>query len=201
MEVALTATLTDPDGGVTGTTWRWSSASTADGTYTDITGAMSASYTPVAGDVGDYLKAKASYTDNHGADKSAEQVSDNAVVSVTVEFEHSTYTVAETDDSTTTDVTENEVEVKVTLSADPERTVIIPITKTNEGGATNSDYSGVPASVTFDSGDTEKTFTFTATADTVDDDREKVKLSFGTLPTGVTAGHNGGDHGFHHRRR
>ena len=112
----------------------------------------------------------------------------NPLVSVTVEFELSTYTVAESDDSETTDMTENAVEVKVTLSADPGRTVIIPITKTNEGGATNSDYSGVPASVTFDSGETEQTFTFTATADTVDDDLEKVTLSFGTLPTGVTAG-------------
>ena len=111
-----------------------------------------------------------------------------AQVAVTVEFEESTYTVAESDDSSTTEVSENEVEVKVTLSADPLRTVIIPIMKTNEGGATNSDYSGVPASVTFDSGETEQTFTFTATADTADDDEDKVKLSFGTLPMGVTAG-------------
>ena len=110
------------------------------------------------------------------------------VVEVTVEFEESTYTVAETDISTTTDVTENAVEVTVTLSADPLRTVIIPITTTNEGGATNSDYSGVQASVTINSGATSTTFTFTATADTVDDDEDKVKLSFGTLPAGVTAG-------------
>ena len=109
-------------------------------------------------------------------------------VAVTVEFEQSTYTVAESDDADTMDVTENAVEVTVTLSADPLREVIIPITKTNEGGATNSDYSGVPNSVTFDSGEMEQTFTFTATADTVDDDEDKVKLSFGTLPTGVTAG-------------
>ena len=108
-------------------------------------------------------------------------------VAVTVEFEASTYTVAETDDATTTDVTENEVEVTVTLSMAPGREVIIPITTTNEGGATNSDYS-VPASVMFASGDTEQTFTFTATSDTADDDEDKVKLSFGTLPTGVTAG-------------
>ena len=110
------------------------------------------------------------------------------LTAVTVEFEQSTYTVAESDDSSTTDVTENEVEVKVTLSADPARQVIIPITKTNEGGATNSDYSGVPASVTFASGETEQTFTFTATSDTADDDEDEVKLGFGTLPTGVTAG-------------
>ena len=111
-----------------------------------------------------------------------------APVAVTVAFEASTYTVAESDDSSTTDVTENAVEVKVTLSADPLREVIIPITRTNQGGATNSDYSGVPTSVTFASGDTEKTFTFTATPDTADDDEDQVKLSFGTLPAGVTAG-------------
>ena len=51
-----------------------------------------------------------------------------------------------------------------------------------------ADYSGVPASVTFAIGDTEKSFTFTATADEVNDDGESVKLSFGTLPDGVTAG-------------
>ena len=111
-----------------------------------------------------------------------------APVAVTVAFEASTYTVAESDGSSTTDVTENAVEVKVILSADPLREVIIPITRTNQGGATDSDYSGVPTSVTFASGDTEKTFTFSATADTDDDDEDKVKLSFGTLPAGVTAG-------------
>ena len=66
---------------------------------------------------------------------------------------------------------------KVTLSADPERTVVIPVTKTaNQGGATAEDYSGVPASVTFNSGQTSRTFTFTAAQDTVDDDGESVKL-------------------------
>ena len=111
-----------------------------------------------------------------------------AQTAVTVEFEESTYTVAESDDSSTMDTTENAVEVKVTLSADPERTVTIPITKTDEGGATSSDYSGVPASVIFNSGDTEQTFTFTATSDTFDDDGETVKLGFGMLPASVTAG-------------
>ena len=50
-------------------------------------------------------------------------------------FGSAAYTVAESDDSDTTDVTENTVEVTVTLSADPERTVVIPIEKTNQGGA------------------------------------------------------------------
>ena len=116
-------------------------------------------------------------------------ITDDDVPSVTVSFGSAAYTVAESDDSDTPDVTENTVEVTVTLSADPERTVVIPISKTNEGGATSDDYSGVPPSVTFGSGDTEKTFVFTAETDTVDDDGESVKLSFGaTLPDGVTAG-------------
>ena len=120
---------------------------------------------------------------------SAVTITDDDVPSVTVSFGSAAYTVAESDDSDTTNVTENTVEVTVTLSADPERTVVIPIEKTNQGGATTADYSGVPQNVTFDSGDTSKSFTFTAAHDTVDDDGESVRLSFGaTLPTGVTAG-------------
>ena len=64
----------------------------------------------------------------------------------------------------------------------------VPITKTNQGGATSADYSGVPATVTFNTGETSKTFDFAATADTVDDDGESVLLAFGTLPGGVIAG-------------
>ena len=106
-------------------------------------------------------------------------ITDDDVPAVTVSFASSTYTVAEG----------NTVTVTVTLSADPERTVTIPITKGNQDGATNADYSGVPSSVVFNSGDTEKEFTFTATQDSVDDDGESVKLGFGpTLPTGVTEG-------------
>ena len=115
-------------------------------------------------------------------------ITDDDVPSVTVSFGSAAYTVAESDDSDTTDVTENTVEVTVTLSADPERTVVIPIEKANQG-ATTADYSGVPQNVTFDSGDTSESFTFTAETDTVDDDGESVKLSFGaSLPDGVSAG-------------
>ena len=80
------------------------------------------------------------------------------------------------------------VTVTVELDADPERTVVIPVTHTARAGASGADYSGVPATVTFDSGDTSKTFTFSADDDTVDDDDEEVLITFGTLPTGVSAG-------------
>ena len=109
-------------------------------------------------------------------------ITDDDVPSVTVSFGSAAYTVAESDDSDTTDVTENTVEVTVTLSADPERTVVIPIEKINQGGATTADYSGVPQNVTFDSGDTQKSFVFTAETDTDDDHGESVRLSFDTMP-------------------
>ena len=122
-------------------------------------------------------------------DEATVTITDDDVPSVTVNFGSAAYTVAESDDSDTTDVTENTAEVTVTLDADPERTVVIPISKTNQDGATTADYSGVPQNVTFDSGDTSKSFTFTAAHDTVDDDGESVLLSFGaTLPDGVSAG-------------
>ena len=97
---------------------------------------------------------------------------------VVVSFGSAAYTVAEGDT----------VEVTVTLSADPERTVTVPLTVTDQDGASPGDYSGVPASVTFNNGDTSESFTFTAIDDTVDDDGESVLLTFGAMPDGVSAG-------------
>ena len=96
----------------------------------------------------------------------------------TVSFGDSSYSVAEG----------SSVEVKVKLDVDPERTLTIPITRDNQDGASDGDYSGVPASVAFASGETEKTFTFAAALDSYVDEGESVKLGFGALPTGVTAG-------------
>ena len=97
---------------------------------------------------------------------------------VEVSFEEPTYDV---DEGGTVDVT-------LTLSVDPERSVTIPVTATEQDGASADDYSGVPTNVTFASGETEKTVTFTATQDTDYDVGESVKLGFGTLPDRVSAG-------------
>ena len=78
VDTPLTTTLSDPDGGVTGTTWEWESSSDQTN-WEAITGATEGSYTPVAGDVGNYLRVTASYADGEGSGKSAEAVSDNAV--------------------------------------------------------------------------------------------------------------------------
>ncbi len=76
MGTALTASLTDPDGGVTSTTWSWQ-RSTNQVTWTTISGATSASYTPQSSDVGRYLQATASYSDGEGPGKTAQAATSN----------------------------------------------------------------------------------------------------------------------------
>ncbi len=104
-------------------------------------------------------------------DETTISIGDDDDPHVTVEFGSATYSIAEGGSAT----------VRVTLSADPERTVVVPFVKTEQGGVSSADYSGVPASITFNARETAKTFTFSATHDDLDDD-ESVKLSFGAMP-------------------
>ncbi len=75
---ALTATLDDSDGGVQSLTWAWHKSSDRS-TWTSLSGSGD-SYTPVDGDVGAYIRARASYTDAGGSGRTAEAVSDQTVV-------------------------------------------------------------------------------------------------------------------------
>ena len=86
--------------------------------------------------------------------------------SPSVHFESAAYSV---DEGAT-------VAVKVKLSKAPGSETVIRITGTNRAGASDDDYTGVPDSLTFGAADTEKTITFAATDDSVDDDGEKVEL-------------------------
>ena len=105
---------------------------------------------------------------------------DNDDPHVTVSFGASEYTASESG---------TDAVVTVTLSAEPERQVVLTITKSHRDGATASDYEGVPATVTFASTQTIKTFTVSATDDMDNDDGEGVLLAFGTpLPSRVTTG-------------
>ena len=92
----LTAMLTDADLPIEMLEWQWASSDAMDGTFTDITGATAASYTPrdameddpatmdvdetYAGDVDMYLRATAMYNDSHGDDKSEDAVTANPVI-------------------------------------------------------------------------------------------------------------------------
>ncbi len=75
----LTAGLTDPDNVSGGVRWSWERSSNSGGPWTAIGNASSASYTPVADDLDKYLRATASYDDDHGSGKEARGISANAV--------------------------------------------------------------------------------------------------------------------------
>ena len=64
------ASLTDPDGNVSGVTWHWEKSSD-ESSWDAISTATQATYTPVEGDVNRYLRTVASYTDPLGAGKTA----------------------------------------------------------------------------------------------------------------------------------
>ena len=97
----------------------------------------------------------------------------------TVEFGAATYTATEGGTG---------VVVVVELDSEPPAEVTIPLSRTNANGTENSDYTGVPPSVTFGTTETSKSFTVNAASDTRDEPNKSVTLGFGTLSTGVTAG-------------
>ena len=88
--------------------------------------------------------------------------------SISVSFVQTSYTIDEGESFSIT----------VNLSADPERTVVIPISVDSSGDAADGSDYGVPGQVTFNNGETEQTINFTATDEAVDDDNGRVVLSF-----------------------
>ena len=68
----LSASLADPDGEITSQAWKWQRADSAvDPTWTDISGATTASYTPTNDDVDKFLRATVSYSDHIGSSSAA----------------------------------------------------------------------------------------------------------------------------------
>ena len=132
-----------------------------------------------AGDVIVTVPANAAFDDaNNGNQRRSESFEvDTRLVQVDVSFGAATYTALEDGAPAT---------VTVLLSADPERTLVIPLTVRNGKGASDADYSGVPNQVTFASGQTSTTFTVTATSDIDEDAGETVTLGFGELPAAVS---------------
>ena len=95
----------------------------------------------------------------------------------TVSFGAATYTAAEGGGAVTVTVEVDRAEVPFTLR----------LTTDGQGGATSSDYSGVPSSVVFRGSDTAKSFTVTAVDDEVNDDGESVVIGIGSpLPEGLS---------------
>ena len=177
---ASAAGIADLDG-LPGTfTYQWKRYA-SDGTTFEANIGTNATYRLSASEEGKKVKVEVSFVDNGGTSEgplaSAAYPASGTVLQLMVSFGQAAYTAAEGGTAT----------IAVMLNADPERMVVIPLTAMNQGGASLADYS-VPASVTFDAGDTSKTITFSAIEDMEDDDGESVLLAFGTLPGGVSAG-------------
>ena len=76
----ITAAVTDPDEVASGSvSWQWARSEDGVSNWVDIGTATSNTYTPVAADGNNYLRATATYTDGHGPGKNAQLVTNNAV--------------------------------------------------------------------------------------------------------------------------
>ena len=70
VDTKLTATLSDPDGGVSNTSWRWQASNTSPASW--VNRGTDSIYTPTSSDVGYNLRATVGYDDGHGSGKSAQ---------------------------------------------------------------------------------------------------------------------------------
>ena len=78
--VELTAELSDGDEEVpSSVSWQWERGTSDTGPWTPIGQATNNTYTPVAADVGNYLRATVTYDDPHGTGKTLNSVTDDAV--------------------------------------------------------------------------------------------------------------------------
>ena len=83
-KIALTSVHTDPDGGIAGAERQWSRSSDGSTNWSDIDKATGTSYTPVADDVGYYLRLTVNYRDTESGeatenDKTTQMMSANPV--------------------------------------------------------------------------------------------------------------------------
>ena len=76
----------------------------------------------------------------------------------------------------------------VSLNVTPGQTLTIPLTYSYLGGATAADFTNLPANVTFGTNATSAGVTIRPVDDFEDDPGESLKVSFGTLPAGVSVG-------------
>ena len=103
---------------------------------------------------------------------------EDKMVELTVSFGQAEYEIREGQEA--------DIEVEVSPAAD--RRVEAPLVVALQGGATDEDYSGVPATVVFEEGESQGTIAIKVLADEVNDPGEGMVLSFGELPLGVISG-------------
>ena len=115
---ALTATLEDGDGGVTGSMWQWARSANGQTGWTNVSGATSSSYTTTQADAEFFLRATVTYTDRRGSGKSAEA---NTSQRVFGENQRPTFPSTETGQRTVPENTRARVSIGAPVeAADPE---------------------------------------------------------------------------------
>ena len=141
----LTAMLSDSDGGVSNITWQWE-RSTDQSNWTAFTMGVSSSgarsrYTPVAGDMTQYLRVTAAYTDRSGPNQSARAAPTTAVQAApVVTLILTPGTIAEQDDATTPGT--NEAQTVVTAMLDKASSAATTVTVRVTAGAGAVTQSG-----------------------------------------------------------
>ena len=130
-DVELTATLKDDDASdtqITAAKWKWEQSSAMDGPWTLISGETDDVYMPASDVVGMYLQATATYTDEHGEDKTAMAVSAHMVRAVPAG--QNAAPVFRDEDDTSADT---EASRKVKENSPPGMAVGKPVTAGDEG--------------------------------------------------------------------
>ena len=82
--------------------------------------------------------------------------------------------------------------VSFRLNREPGRILTIPLTYAYLGGATAADFTDLPSAVTFGKNKRSAGVTISAVDDFDVDPEESIRVSFGTMPTGVSVGSYGG---------
>ncbi len=108
----------------------------------------------------------------------------------TISFEEASYTVTEL----------AAAEVAVSLKPEPGRNVAIPISVTYGSGIGVEDVAGIPDSLNFIAGETQKSFKVTLVENGFEGDRGSISIAFGEFPVGIAAGgHTSTDLTIHYR--
>ena len=129
---AVTASVTDPDGGVSGVAWTWERSSDGS-TWAAIEGAEQNAYIPPDGDIGSYLRATALYTDGDGSGKTAQGATAGVVVDATP-LTVKTVDIISAPGSSGAYLSDEDIEVAVTFS-EPVRVGGKPRLRLTIGGA------------------------------------------------------------------
>ncbi len=105
-------------------------------------------------------------------------LADKGLVELTVSFGRADYQIKEGQEA--------DIELKVSPAAD--RRVDVPLEVALGGGASEADYSRLPASMVFEEGESHGKISIAVLADEENDPGEAIVLSLGALPAGVSPG-------------